>query len=116
MPSQEERGERMEWILGGIATMTVAVFAYLSFVTMDKIQTIPEDATPFIEITGHQWWWEASYPESGVVSANQIHIPVGKRILLKLNSADVIHSWWVPELGRKMDMIPGVDNFYLVLR
>lgn len=111
IPSQDERGERMEWILGGIATVTVGVFAYMSFVTMDKIQTIPDDTIPFIEITGHQWWWEAKYPESGVVTANQIHIPVGKRILLKLNSADVIHSWWVPELGRKMDMIPGVDNF-----
>jgi len=111
LPSQKERGERMEWILGSIATITVGVFAYLSFVTMDEIQTIPEGSTPFIEITGHQWWWEAKYPESGVVTANQIHIPVGKRILLKLNSADVIHSWWVPELGRKMDMIPGIDNY-----
>ena len=54
----------------------------------------------------HQWWWEAKYA-SGAVTANEIHIPVGQRVALRLESADVIHDFWVPELGRKMDIIPG---------
>ena len=78
---------------------------------MQQIQDIPENPKPDLVITGHQWWWEAKYPQSGVLTANEIHIPVGKRILLEVNSADVIHSWWVPALGRKIDMIPGLKNY-----
>jgi cytochrome c oxidase subunit 2 len=60
-----------------------------------------------VVIVGHQFWWEARYPGTGIVTANEIHIPVGKPILFGLESADVIHDWWVPQLGRKMDMTPG---------
>jgi cytochrome c oxidase subunit 2 len=97
--------------LATLVTIITGVFVYLTIVTMGKVQTIPENPKPFLEITGHQWWWEAKYPNSGVVTSNQIYIPTGKKLLLKLNSADVIHSWWVPELGRKMDMMPGRDNY-----
>ena len=78
---------------------------------MNEIQTIPDNPKPDIVITGHQWWWEAEYPDSKVITANVVHIPAGKKILLALNSADVIHSWWVPELGRKIDMIPALTNY-----
>lgn len=111
LPSQKERSERLEWILGTLATVITGIFLYLSIVAMNKIQSIPKSYKPFMEITGHQWWWEAKYTDSGAITANQIYIPTGKRILLKLTAADVIHSWWVPELGRKMDMIPGVTNY-----
>lgn len=110
-PPQLEGSARMELALALLATAITAVFVYLTIVTMDKIQNVPENPSAFLELTGHQWWWEAKYPNSGVVTANQIYIPTGERILLKLNSADVIHSWWVPQLGRKMDMIPGNDNY-----
>src|SRR5690606_24343682 len=63
-----------------------------------------------IEVTGHQWWWEVRYPDSGVVTANQLHLPVGRPVDLTLRSADVIHSFWVPRLGGKLDMIPGRSN------
>jgi cytochrome c oxidase subunit 2 len=65
-------------------------------------------------ITGHQWWWEAVYPGSKVTTANEIHLPTGRKLLLQLNSADVIHDWWVPSFGAKMDMIPGMNNFLWV--
>ena len=110
-PFQSEGSNRVELFLALVATTITAVFMYLTIDTIEKIQTIPDNSKPFLEITGHQWWWEAKYPESGVITANQIFIPTGKKILLKLNSADVIHSWWVPELGRKLDMIPGNDNY-----
>lgn len=71
----------------------------------------PPDARPDIVIRGHQWWWQAEYPESGVVAANEIHIPTNQRILARIESADVIHDFWVPSLARKIDMIPGRKNF-----
>jgi cytochrome c oxidase subunit 2 len=69
---------------------------------------------PDIIITGHQWWWQADYPGTKVTTANEIHLPVGKRLLLQLDAADVIHDWWVPALGGKMDMIPGRSTYLWV--
>ncbi|HMN95401.1 MAG TPA: cytochrome c oxidase subunit II [Phycisphaerales bacterium] len=75
-----------------------------------------------ILVTGHQWWWEVSYPrtdpkggpagDSGaaITTANEIHIPVGRRLRVRVESADVIHSFWVPQLARKIDAIPGRTN------
>ena len=63
-----------------------------------------------IEVIGHQWWWEVRYPDSGVVTANQLHLPVGRPVDLDVTSDDVIHSFWVPRLGGKIDMIPGRHN------
>jgi cytochrome c oxidase subunit 2 len=64
-----------------------------------------------VRITGHQWWWEITYPGSGpseeVVTANEIHVPVGRPIRFLLSSGDVIHSFWVPRLNGKKDLIPG---------
>jgi cytochrome c oxidase subunit II len=65
---------------------------------------------PDLLVISHQWWWEARYPRSGVVTANEIHIPVGVRWLVALESADVIHDFWVPRLGPKMDAVPGHLN------
>jgi cytochrome c oxidase subunit 2 len=63
-----------------------------------------------VEITGHQWWWEIRYPEQGVVTANELHIPVGRPVKLRLASTDVIHSFWAPQLEGKRDLIPGQVN------
>lgn len=64
-----------------------------------------------IEVTAHQWWWGASYldgePDQHVETANEIHVPVGKPVILRLKAADVIHSLWVPNLAGKKDLIPG---------
>jgi len=62
-----------------------------------------------ITVTGHDWWWEVRYP-NGAVTANEIHIPAGQKVKVALESADVIHSFWVPRLGPKVDMIPGMHN------
>lgn len=69
-----------------------------------------EVAGTTIAVTGHQYWWEVEYPEHGVVTANEIHIPTGERVKLELASTDVVHSVWVPELSGKTDMIPGRAN------
>jgi cytochrome c oxidase subunit II len=60
-----------------------------------------------VQVIGHEWWWEVRYPGSSAVTANEIHIPVDTRVLVSSTTADVIHSFWVPELNRKIDMIPG---------
>jgi cytochrome c oxidase subunit 2 len=61
-------------------------------------------------VTGHQWWWEVEYPSAGVVTANELHLPVGRKVHLQIESADVIHDFWVPALSRKIDMVPGREN------
>lgn len=68
------------------------------------------EQAPDLVIVARQWWWEIRYTKSGVVTANEIHIPAGERILARIESADVIHNFWVPQLGRKMDAIPGHPN------
>lgn len=109
-PEQLEGSERVEiWLTIAAAALT-GVFVYLTIATINRVHDIPEDPKPFLTVTGHQWWWEAHYPQSGAVTANQIHIPAGRKILVALNSADVIHSFWVAELGPKLDMVPGYTN------
>lgn len=66
---------------------------------------------PDIVVVGHQWWWEIRYPGSNAVTANEIHIPIGHRLRVRVESADVIHSFWVPQLGPKIEMIRGHPNF-----
>ena len=63
-----------------------------------------------VHVTGHQWWWRVRYPQAGadpIELANEIHVPAGAPVELELDSGDVIHSFWVPSLGGKVDMIPG---------
>jgi cytochrome c oxidase subunit II len=63
-----------------------------------------------VKVIGHQWWFEFEYPEHGVVTANELVIPVGKDVAATITSADVIHSFWIPKLAGKMDLIPGRLN------
>ena len=63
-----------------------------------------------VQVTGHQYWWEVRYPDEDVVTANELHVPVGRRVRLELTSADVNHSFWVPQLTYKTDLIPGKTN------
>lgn len=69
----------------------------------------PENALKVVVI-GHQWWWEYRYPDYGIVTANELVVPAGRPIWLELHSADVNHSWWVPQLAGKTDCIPGHPN------
>ncbi|MEO6320251.1 MAG: cytochrome c oxidase subunit II [Polaromonas sp.] len=78
----------------------------------------PPDGALMVSITAHMWWWEVRYrdPASGqdVTLANELHLPVGRPVWLGLNSLDVIHSFWVPALAGKVDMVPGRVNHLLV--
>ncbi len=63
-----------------------------------------------VRVIGHQWWWEYQYTDLGITTANEMHIPVGSTVNLQVESVDVIHSFWVPQLGNKIDGIPGLLN------
>ncbi|HYF96255.1 MAG TPA: cytochrome c oxidase subunit II [Symbiobacteriaceae bacterium] len=63
-----------------------------------------------VKVTGHQWWWEIEYPDLGIVTANELVIPAGRQVDLTLTSADVLHSFWAPRLGGKVDLVPGRVN------
>ena len=91
--------------------LLLAILAGLTLYTMNiSDPSVQSQEQPDLVIIGHQWWWEVHYPKAGVVTANEIHLPAGQRLLTRIESADVIHSFWVPALGRKMDAIPGHPN------
>lgn len=91
-------------ILTGIAFMTVPVI-------FDQAR-VPEDALE-VEVIGHQWWWEYKYA-NGVVTANELFIPVDQPVRLTLKSGDVIHSYWIPKLAGKQDVVPGRINYMTI--
>ncbi len=93
-----------------IPTMLVALFLYFSITTIAHINPDLDGRSADVVITAHQWWWQATY-KGNVEAANEIHLPVGKPLLLKLVAADVVHDWWVPQFGNKMDIIPMQDNY-----
>jgi cytochrome c oxidase subunit 2 len=98
----------------GISTLVLVVYTGWTVATMAGIASPPSAPGLTIDVTGHQWWWEFRYenPDTSQVflTANEIHIPVGVPVHFRLQTADVIHSFWIPALGGKTDMIPGRVN------
>lgn len=74
----------------------------------------PSTTSMEIHVIGHQWWWEVRYVGTDVVTANEMHIPIHTRVDVLATTGDVIHSFWVPELNRKIDMVPGMRNRILL--
>jgi cytochrome c oxidase subunit II len=95
--------------------LLVALFVYADLFVMKATSAPPKGSTQLtIDVTGHQFWWEVSYRGSRAVTANEIHIPTHTRVAIVTHTADVIHSFWIPQLNRKMDMIPGQSNRVLL--
>jgi cytochrome c oxidase subunit 2 len=103
-------GNRSLEILWTVVPFLVLVWIFVLTVQAMHASDPAAIGPPDLTIIGHQWWWEVRYAQPGVVTANEIHIPAGERLLVRLESADVIHDFWAPQLGRKMDMIPGLTN------
>lgn len=105
----------VKWVWRGLAISIVPLLATLfwTMAVLAKTGTPPAAAPLTIDITAKRWWWDAQYSGGAAGqfrAANEIHIPVGRPVLLHLRSADVIHSFWVPKLAGKTDVIPGQVN------
>ena len=114
-PGRALDGHRL--IIGGGIILPAVVLLTLSGLTVWALRTDPAGASGDVSISviGHQYWWEVRYAGTPAVTANEIHVPVGTRVRITLESADVIHSFWVPALAGKVDMIPGHVN-HLTIR
>lgn len=113
----EERRIARRWIIGGGVLLPVlSITALLAFGVPAGQRMLPlplSEPPEVIEVIGHQWWWEIRYPgaEGGeVVTSNQLIMPAGEPVDFHVTGADVIHAFWVPRLGGKIDMIPGRVN------
>jgi cytochrome c oxidase subunit 2 len=106
----------LNWIVIGLILSALPLTATLvwTMVALGAVVGSPANPAVVLDVTGHQWWWEVKYgaaqPNEVFSTANEIHIPVGVPILVRLHGADVIHSFWVPKLSGKTDAIPGQTN------
>jgi cytochrome c oxidase subunit 2 len=111
---KDEGGYNWLWIGVGLSALALLITVVWTVKVLASIQAPGARPEVTIEITGRQWWWQARYitddPVRAFATANEIHIPVGQPIRLKLVGGDVIHSFWVPQLAGKMDAIPGQTN------
>ncbi len=119
-PSNERfaQGETvaLRWIYAGTGVSSVLLIAALAYtlVTLDSVAAPPRAPALTLTVTAYDWWWKIDYDNSAagpaVVTANEIHIPVGEPVKIILKSADVIHAFWVPQLAGKTQTIPGEPN------
>ncbi|MBX7500406.1 cytochrome c oxidase subunit II [Qipengyuania sp. YG27] len=105
-------GLALIWWGVGLSLPVLVAMAIWNFLTTRLLAEQPSDPALTVQVTGHRWWWDIRYQLDGleIATANELVIPVGTPVLLQLSSGDVIHDFWVPKLGPKMDMIPGRTN------
>lgn len=115
-PAKAEDAERItsRWIIGGgliLPLISIAILLAAGIPAGQYLITLPSDKTPLrIDVHAHRWWWEFSYPDAGITTASQLTIPVNTPIAIHGHTDNVIHAFWVPRLGGKIDLIPGRVN------
>ncbi len=120
-PDDPHPGERASWFvvvgMGVVFPLMIvaALFIVGNWAILNVTQAPAASSTDMtVDAVGHQWYWEFRYPGTKAVTAGEMHIPVDTRVNLVATTADVIHSFWVPELNRKIDTIPGQQNRILL--
>jgi cytochrome c oxidase subunit II len=113
-PQRRQRFDNRFIAIGGL-TVPILILGVVAVVTVrvaNDLSPAGASASAPVQITveGRDWWWRIEYPNDGVVTANEIHVPVGQAVDITLISADVIHSLWIPELNGKQDLVPGQVN------
>jgi cytochrome c oxidase subunit 2 len=110
-----ETARRLGWVIGGAVAVTVVTLVILTVSSVVAGRGLNAPSAPgaiTLEVIGHQWWWEFRYQDVSasewVSSPNELHLPVGVPIVVKATSRDVVHSFWVPNLHGKRDLIPGI--------
>lgn len=114
IPKQVEGNHMLEivWTVIPVILLTilaVPTVAY-TFKHAEDYSDAPPEEVVKVKVTGHQFWWEFEYPDYDIVTAQDLWIPVGKKVFVELHSADVIHSFWIPGLAGKTDTTPGVTS------
>jgi cytochrome c oxidase subunit 2 len=116
LPGPPEGQRRLFQVIGAATAVTVLLLFVLltaSVATGRATASLPGEPLS-LKVTGKQWWWQVEYvdpiPSRSITTANEIHIPVGRPVRIRLESSDVIHSFWVPNLHGKKDLIPGYTN------
>jgi cytochrome c oxidase subunit II len=107
-------GSNLLILVGGVVVpaAVILLLMVLMITTGASVRALGNPSSSLVvEVTGHKFWWDVTYPEAGVRTANEIRIPVGEPVEFRVTSADVIHSFWVPGLGGKIDMTPGEENY-----
>lgn len=111
---REDEGLRWIYIGTGISTCILFGLVIYSLMVLNEVAKPPHTPAVTLTVTGYDWWWKIEYehddPAQRIITANELHIPVGQPVLIKLKSADVIHAFWVPTLAGKTQMIPGLTN------
>ncbi|MEC4748886.1 cytochrome c oxidase subunit II [Methylomicrobium sp. Wu6] len=111
---RDNQGMRWIYIGTGVSTCILFALAVYVLITLNTISRPARTPALTVTVTGYDWWWKVEYedndPARRFVTANEIHIPIGLPVLVKLKSADVIHAFWVPMLAGKTQMIPGQAN------
>lgn len=112
LPDQGHGNPLLEVGIIFVSILLVAVIAVPSVATIFYMGEMPQGKDALVvRVTGLQWWWKFEYPSLGIVTANELAMPQGKVVKFELASPDVIHSFWIPRLGGKVDVMPGQDNW-----
>lgn len=105
-PEQVHGNTTAEIIWTIIPALILAMIAVPTVQTIFKTYEQPQGDVVDVEVVGHQWWWEFRYPKYGVTTANELHVPVGKAVSLRMKTQDVLHSFWAPQFAAKRDVFP----------
>ena len=109
-PEQTHGNTKLEILWTVIPAVVLAIIAVPTVQTIFKTQGLARSDALQIEVIGHQWWWEFRYPQYNVSTANEVYMPVGRTVSFALKTADVIHSFWIPGLGGKRDLVNNRTN------
>src|SRR4051794_19763327 len=109
-PGHDTKRDHRFILIGGLIA-PVAILSVLGVATVVTTNALrPASGTIHVHVNGERWWWRVDYPDTRLVTANEIHVPVGEPVDISLTSDNVIHSFWVPQLNGKVDLIPGQTN------
>lgn len=112
MPEQVHGNTKLEIIWTVIPIIALITIAFPTVKYTFELGEVPQNEEVIkVKVTGYQYWWEFEYPELGIKTAQELIIPVNKKVHLDIEGDDVLHSFWVPALGGKTDVIPGRTNF-----
>jgi cytochrome c oxidase subunit 2 len=112
IPNQAHGSVPLEitWTLIPVVIVVLTAVPTVRAIFQTETRVAPTKDDLVVNVTGFQFWWRFEYPDLGIVTANELHIPVGRRVILNLDTADVVHSFWTPKLAGKRDMIPNQEN------